>query len=289
MRDTYRVKVGRFECIIAMDGTNEYQDPLQVLFSEAPRDTLDRELRRYGIEPDRWNVWVSPYTAVVVFTGEAIALIDVGAGSYAPTTGRLVAVLKTEGIDPEDITVAVLTHLHPDHVGGALRAGTLTFPHAATYVARPEWEFWSRDPDLAEMRAPQRMKEGIMTVARQTISALRGRIHMLDGESEIVSGLRCFPSPGHTPGHMAVEVHSDGESLLITSDAFLHPIHIEHPEWSSPLDLDPALAAESRRRILRRSALANTRLVAPHFDFPGVGVVEGAEGSWLWQPACATD
>jgi glyoxylase-like metal-dependent hydrolase (beta-lactamase superfamily II) len=83
---------------------------------------------------------------------------------------------------------------------------------------------------------------------------------------------------------MALEISSEGEQLLCFSDAALHPIHLEQPEWYAVVDFAPAQAVSTRRRLLNRAAAQKAMVLAFHFPFPGLGrVVQKGEG-WQWQP-----
>jgi glyoxylase-like metal-dependent hydrolase (beta-lactamase superfamily II) len=57
--------------------------------------------------------------------------------------------LKSEGITPEEIMTAILTHPHPDHIGGLLdTSGKPAFANAQYVMSKTEWDFWTSKPDL---------------------------------------------------------------------------------------------------------------------------------------------
>jgi glyoxylase-like metal-dependent hydrolase (beta-lactamase superfamily II) len=58
--------------------------------------------------------------------------------------------------------------------------------------------------------------------------------------------VRAVGAPGHTPGHLVVAVASDGEQLLCTGDAMLHPVTMTHPEWYAAVDVEPDQAVAPR-------------------------------------------
>jgi len=81
-----------------------------------------------------------------------------------------------------------------------------------------------------------------------------------------------------------VVISSGGEELLCVSDAVLHPIHLEQPQWCAAVDFDPDQVVATRRRLLSRAAADKALVLAFHFPFPGMGhVVQKGEG-WKWQP-----
>ena len=145
-RESHRFKVGSFNCIALSDGTNTYTPPTfppppVTLFTNAPREDLIHQLHRHNLDPERWIGWVSPYTCLVIKTGEEVVLVDTGAGSLGPDTGKLMQALRSEQLTPGDIDVIILTHGHPDHIGGNTVNGELTFPDARFAMWRSEWEF----------------------------------------------------------------------------------------------------------------------------------------------------
>ena len=96
--------------------------------------------------------------------------------------------------------------------------------------------------------------------------------------------MRVLPAPGHTPGHLALLLASEGEQLLNLGDAAVHPLHLEHPEWENGFDLDPRTAGDVRRSLLGRAAAENMHVMAFHFPFPSVGRVAARNGAWEWTP-----
>ena len=101
----------------------------------------------------------------------------------------------------------------------------------------------------------------------------------------MLPGVTAVPAPGHTPGHLAIVIESEGEKLLNMGDAAVHPLHLEQPEWENGFDLDPQPAASTRRGLLNRAVAEDMRLMAFHFPFPSVGrVAARQEGGWEWSP-----
>ena len=68
------------------------------------------------------------------------------------------------------------------------------------------------------------------------------------------------------------------------SDAFLHPIHIEHPEWYTAFDVMPEQIIETRHFLLSKAFTEKALMLAFHFPFPGVGRVIQSGTGWRWQP-----
>jgi glyoxylase-like metal-dependent hydrolase (beta-lactamase superfamily II) len=287
--DTYAFEVGTFECVAVSDGTFAYPEPAAFLFGNAPKERLKEALRRHGLQPEEWAQWASPYTCLVINTGEQHVLVDTGAGDLAPTTGNLRCNLQAIGIEAEDIDAVILTHGHPDHIGGTTDTdGKLAFPHARYVMSKDEWDFWASAPSLDALMVDQHLKELLLMVAQNKLSPTQGQLDLVDYGTEIVPGVRAVGAPGHTPGHMAIAISAGGEQLLYTSDAALHPIHLEHPDWSPQVDLAPQQGVGSRRELFERAAADKALMLAFHFPFPGLGrVIEKAEG-WRWEPVQTT-
>jgi glyoxylase-like metal-dependent hydrolase (beta-lactamase superfamily II) len=287
-KETFRFETGKLECVAVSDGTLTYTPPAfpppaTLLFANAPRERLEQVLLEHNLQPEQWGEWMSPYICLVIKTGEHLVLMDTGAGGLAPTTGKLLQNLKAEGIVPEDIDTVILSHGHPDHIGGNTDAqGKPAFPNARYVMWKGEWDFWTSEQ--AEQRLDEHVGEILLKFARENLPPIQGQVDLFDRETEIVPGIRAVAAPGHTPGHMALEISSKDEKLLCIADGVLHPIHLEHPEWHAAVDFDPKRVVATRRRLLDSVAARKALVFAFHFPFPGLGrVVKKGEG-WQWQP-----
>jgi len=283
--ESFPFKIGAFECIVVNDGTFAYPHPAQIFFFNAHRELLERVLRKHNIDPERWDQYVSPYPSLMINTGQHRVLVDPGAGGFEPTTGRLIPNLQAEGIAPEDIDTVILTHGHPDHIGGNIDSeGNPAFPNARYIIWKDEWDFWTSEPKLAELKVDEHIKEALITVARNDLPPIQDHLDLIDHETEIVPGIRVLEAAGHTPGHIAVAIASGSEQLLHISDAVLHQIHLEEPEWYAAIDLDPEQVVATRRRLLSLAAAEKALVLAFHFPFPCLGYVVRKGEGWQWQP-----
>ena len=278
---SYRFQVGSICCTVLSDGYFSYPTPW--FFPNADPEQLRRGLDRRRLDQEHV---LSPYTCLLIETGRHTVLVDTGAGEYSRTTGAIQARLEVAGVRPKDVDTVVLTHAHPDHIGGAIDArGRPAFPNASYLIAEVEWEFWTAArTDLRGLRVPEEMKQSIQSAARRCLGPLRHQIETINGETEVAPGVFAMPAPGHTPGHLAVLLSSGGQHLLNLGDAAVHPLHLERPEWENGFDLAGERAVATRRRLLERAAAENMHLMAFHFPFPSLGTVSACNGGWEWTP-----
>jgi glyoxylase-like metal-dependent hydrolase (beta-lactamase superfamily II) len=281
----HRFTIGRFHCTIVPDGTNAYPHPAALFFASAPPAELTQALHAHQIDPATWEHYLSPYPSLVIDTGQGRVLVDTGAGNLAPTTGQLLPNLRAAGIEPESIDTVILTHGHADHIGGNVASdGALVFARARYVMWQSEWEFWSRNPDLSSLHVPDWIKEALIGVAQRNLPPIAGRLDLVSQESEIAPGIRAIAAPGHTLGHMALSITSQGEQLLHLVDTVIHPLHMAHPEWTAAVDLLPEQTVATRHRLLARAAAERAQVFVFHFPAPGLGRVVADGDAWRWQP-----
>jgi len=284
----YRFMLGQFSCVAISDGGLNY--PIESFFK--------------GIDPDRAKMILhahqlpthhvyTPYTLLFIDTGSSKVLIDTGIGQSAaaaekmfPTVdnstipcGTLVKNMQFAGISPDEIDMVIITHAHPDHIGNTLTAhGDLTFPKAQYVIWKDEWEFWFSDTCTAQTPL------AFVTLARTYLEPLRDRITLVDHEEAIVPGISAIATPGHTPGHICVQVRSEDHTLIHLSDALLHPLHLEYPDITPVFDLLPEQAHASKQRICARAIADDALVFAHHFPpFPNLGSIIRQHDGWLWQ------
>jgi len=98
-------------------------------------------------------------------------------------------------------------------------------------MSRVEWDFWASKPDLSSLNCGDHLKQLLVQYASDMLPPIRRRLDLAGDEEEVAPGIRAVPAPGHTPGHVALEIRSQGQMLTDAVDTLLHPILIERIDW----------------------------------------------------------
>lgn len=281
--EIFKCKIGEFECTIFKDLMFKYQ--AKDYFINADQNELKNILNTYNVDP--LNI-PSPYISMLLQNGNQKILIDSGIGfSEEPIVfkgktfvlkGKLKQLLDNENIDTNKITDVIVTHFHPDHIGGICTSkGELVFKNAKFHIHRKEWDFWHSSKSANQ---PPLFKFFI----EKNISQLRDKnLNFITQDyQEICDGIIAVNAHGHTQGQIALIIGNGNNKLLYISDAFLHPIHIERLDWQTNYDFDHKKAKETRIKLLELAYKENMKINAFHFDFPGLGFVERNGDKWKW-------
>lgn len=248
--------------------------PGSFIFEPMPQDALQAVLDAYQISRER----LEPECNLALFQdGTNTVLFDVGSGpDFMPTAGSVLDSLDAAGVAPEDVTHVVFTHAHPDHIWGLIDDfDEPVFTEATYMMGRAEWDYWW-NPETVNTIGEARAAFAVG--AKRRMEFIEDAVEFFDDGQEILPGIAAFSTPGHTPGHMAFEVRSGGDSALIVGDAIgNHHVAFARPDWPSGADQDLETAIGSRRMLLDR--LVNEQLPVVGFHLPGGGMgrVEVAE------------
>jgi len=125
----------------------------------------------------------------------------------------------------------------------------------------------------------------LIDVARAALSVLEraAALELIDGDTEVAPGVGVRYAPGHTPGHLAVELNNGGDPLLYLADAVVHELQFEHSSWTSPLDVDAALTVHTRSRLLARAS--QEQLLVAGFHLPRTGRLTPTQTAYRFDPA----
>ena len=210
----------------------------------------------------------------VVKTPRHTILVDTGVGNDKSRTespawhlrrGSYLDDLAAIGVTPDEVDVVVCTHLHVDHVGWNTRLvggeWIPTFPRARYVIAGEEWEFWKHERDAC-------IDDSVAPIVDA------GRAVLTDTDDAIDEYLTFEPWPGHTPGHVAVRLHTGEGEAVFSGDLMHRVVQVAEPQWSSRFCHDPARARATRRDFVERHADSGTLILAAHFPRPGYIVTE---------------
>lgn len=278
---SHSFKLGDFEVIVVSDGILVTPASL-----EAPNVAEKERAAAFAAAGQTTGMLQRPTNVTLIRAGKELVLVDTGSGpNFMPTAGKLTANLETLGISPDDITKVVYTHGHPDHLWGALDdfEESPRFPNAAYLMGAAEWDFWLSDD--AEKGLPADRVTWV-AAAQRNIKGIEAKAQRIKAGEEIVSGIRVFDTPGHTQGHLSLEVAAGGETLVVVGDALAHPvISFAHPDWRPAADHVPDQAVATRRKLLDKLATDKSRVIGYHLPFPGIGRVEKKDGAYAYVAA----
>ena len=210
------------------------------------------------------------FTPTLVDAGSELVLFDTGLGQ-----GGIQTALEQAGVTPDQIDGVVVTHMHPDHIGGMMTEGAETFANARYVTAAAEYDFWSA------MEAGNRVGD----MVAEKVTPMAEKMTFLGDGDTVVPGITAMDASGHTPGHTVYMLESEGQQLVLTGDLANHYVwSFAHPEWEVRFDMDKAKAAESRRKVLSMLAADKVPMIGYHMPFPAAGYVEARGDGFRFVP-----
>lgn len=259
--------VGEFTVTTLLGGTGQRNEPQGTFGMNVSAQEFRRVSEENFISADSYQGFFNP---VLVQTGSETILFDTGLpGDGVPSA------LSEIGLTPADITHVVITHMHPDHIGGMTNDAGEVYSNAAYVTGSREFNFWNGQGE--GNRIYDMMAGKVLPFAE--------KMRFLDEGGEVRTGISVMAAFGHTPGHMAFMLDSGGQQLLITGDMANHHVwSLANPDWEVRFDGDKAAAAGTRRRILSMLAEERIPMAGYHVPFPGVGYVETRGDGFHWVP-----
>lgn len=270
-------QVGDVEVFALVDGV--VQLPVQMLFPEIAIGEWEPFRPEY-VNNEQIDLTIAGF---LIRSKTHKVLVDTGSGVAASSlelpTGGIEAGLRSLGVGPGDIDLVILTHMHADHVGGCTHfvdgIHKPFFPEAHYLVDEKEWEYWTQDERARS--DPNASPEIIDACARPL--ELSGQLVLTSGVHSPAPNITLVPAPGHTPGHLNVLVHSQGEQLLIVGDCLHCPAQIVNPEWSIYAGVDKEMERHSRHEVLHKIAAERMIMAAGHLVHANFGeVLKDREG-----------
>ena len=229
------------EIIPIQDNANPRLMP-RALFTEAP-DSLFEALGLQDGVP-------SSVCAFLVKTQGKNILFDAANG--APDS-RLMSVLESHGVAPEDIDYIFLTHMHGDHIGGLLKDGEAAFPEAEININQVEFDAWTA--------AGEEQYAALSAIAE----AYYERFFIFPIGEELPCGVEAIAAYGHTPGHTAYRI---GDALIVGDIMHGVALQLEHPQYCARFDGDHEQAVSTRKTLLQMGKDQGLTLYGMHFPEP---------------------
>ena len=210
-------------CVTALlDVDLAFPLPIEQVFTNVDAEEWEVHRARYPGAFSADGGWRYVVTCYLLQEGDRRVLVDTGCGAAAlafpaflGVEGRLAARLSALGVSRDQIDTVVITHIHPDHVGGFVAPDRHSrrppSPAPASSCRARDWETWRR-PDVQEAFP--------FPYVGDTIAPLidSGDVELFEGERSLSRGLTLLPTPGHTPGSSSLLIDSGGERAMLVGD-----------------------------------------------------------------------
>ncbi len=258
--------IGSLGVTTLLDASFMREGPKDAFASTATQEEFEQVSTKNFLPVDKAQFYFTP---TLVDTGSELVLFDTGLGQ-----GGIAKALADAGVTPDAVDVVVLTHMHPDHIGGLMTDGAPTFPNARYVTGRQEYDGWLA---MGQNRVTDLMAKNVTPLAE--------KMTFVDDGATIAPGITSVATFGHTPGHMGYRLESDGAQLMLVADVVPHYVYsFSRPEWHFGFDVDKDAAATTRRKLLDMLAAEKIPMIGYHMPFPGTGYVETREDGFRFVP-----
>jgi glyoxylase-like metal-dependent hydrolase (beta-lactamase superfamily II) len=218
---------------------------------------------------DADNLITLTLRSLLIDTGDRKILVDTGWGDkqderyfrhvHLHGGEGLTGGLKARGYDSSDITDVILTHLHADHCGGAVKSDgkggyELQFPNAVHHVSKTQWEWAVKNNRREEDSYP---RENIIPIGES------GKLNLIEQEAVLTRGVSIIFCNGHTPGLMLPVIDYNGRKLFYTGDLIPTSAHIPLI-WNMSYDIESLKTIDEKSRLLAEAEANNGVLVFQH-------------------------
>ena len=265
MSDLNNVRIGNVNVTVLEDGYLNL--PKEVLKNISP------ELEKTLTDNAESDLALSNINTFLVEQNNQKLLVDAGCRDiFGPTCGFFPEQLEKAGTNPEEITDLFFTHLHPDHVGGAItKDGKPVFVNASVKIPEKEIEFWTRN-DFEDVEANGK---SFADLAKSLLNAYDGKVISLSNEDEIIKNVHVVDLPGHTPGHSGFRIDDANESFINLGDILHVPnIQLENPNISLLFDVDMEQGLKTRKKLFDMVSTDELLCSGGHMLAPKFGYIE---------------
>jgi len=269
---------------ITIDAVIEREGPWrrpEDFFPAFDRAVFDAHLP--SMEPEVYDsalgLLVMTYQTFVVRTPKVTILVDTCTGEHKghpapfdfPGKERWREELFALGVTFDSVDYVFCTHLHIDHTGWntTLQDGRWvpTFPNAKYIFHKGEYAAWEAEHKRGANPPGTVFRDNCLPIVEA------GQALLVDDDFALDDMVTLTPTPGHSPCHCCVNLHSKGMRAVVTGDMMHHAIQCREPDWSVNPDWDQAEAARSRRAFLSAVADTDTLILPIHFPRPTAGRV----------------
>lgn len=274
----YRFTLGDFEITTINDGAIQLDGPHPIFGGNVSAEDVQKLMAENFLPTKRMEI---AFTPTLVNTGKEIVLFDAGNGAVrrGKGAGLLIERLAAAGFSAEQVDIVAITHCHPDHIGGLMENGKPAFPNARYVISSAEYDFWS----------PKEKAEGNLArvgkLVQSNVVPLAEKMTFIKPDQDVVTGITAVDSFGHTPGHLAFNIESNGKQFLLWADTTNHFVaSLQRPDWHVRFDMDKEKATQSRKRILDMVAADKIPATGYHMPIHAIGYVEKKDSGYRYIP-----
>ena len=265
---------------------NAHEDPFEMLVPGTTPESAKQHawlFPNYATSDGRMKI---SFQAFALRSGKDRIMIDTCIGNDRQREYPIFTNLRTSfledlaaaGYAPETITKVLCTHLHFDHIGWNTKLvggkWVPTFPKARYLFGRKEYEHWQMLKRTGGYHDFQHLVDSVDPITTA------GLADFIEPHLKITDEVSLVPTPGHTPGHVSVQISSKGQRAFITGDMMHHPIQLAEADKPGNFDMDKEQGIKTRLEYFERLADKDVLVIGSHFCDPTAGYIVRDKRNW---------